>query len=174
MNCSELNIPEYLHTNDRPPDIHFTDNEKLFRRFAQTEQNQPTIKDGKLTHASLSLKEMSVNREKYSREPQDVLYNIKTGEHFLAHGICIFESGKVTALNYTHPALPKVYRLQLVHEPEPCMYPHSVIAILENGIRIREIKPSSIKTALRDDLIEQAEIIVLPQKIKQRETGHDE
>jgi len=159
-----FDIPERLHTNGRLPDAHFTSNEKLFRRFANTEQNKPALKDGKLTHASLSLKEMSVNREKYSEKPEDVLYNIKTGEHFWHYGIYAFCVGAIQSLNYVHPTeQSKSYSLRAVHKPEPCMYPHSIIAILENEIEISEIKPKSIKTTLRDDLIEQATILKLPE-----------
>jgi hypothetical protein len=159
-----FDIPEQLHTNGRVRDLQFEGNEKLFRRFARTEQNKPTTEGGKLTHASLSLKEMSVNREKYSENAADVLYNIKTGEHFLRCGIYAFGVSDIQSLTYAHPTeQSKTYSLHVLHEPELCMYPHSIIAVLENGKRIAEIKPSSIKTTLRDDLIERATILKSPQ-----------
>ncbi|MFQ3597217.1 MAG: hypothetical protein SNJ55_02385 [Chloroherpetonaceae bacterium] len=62
-----FDIPERLHANGKSLGTQFADDEKLFRRFAQTEQNKPAIINGKLTHASFSLKEMSVNRDKVFR-----------------------------------------------------------------------------------------------------------
>jgi len=96
---------------------------------------------------------MSVNRGKYSKLPENVLYNILTGEHYSSHSIIEFQVSLVESQKYTHPQKAHInYRFKMFHVPEECMYPHSEIKIMENA-KISQDLPKSLRGLFRDEIM---------------------
>ncbi len=123
MSCPS-EIPVHLHKGSRPVDPVFSDEELLYRRI-----RRPLI--GLLPDAlDFDLTEMSVNRELYSNQPEDVLWNINASsatDHFHDQGIVSFPVREVRAVHLRHPQLDEYCVMRVMHQPEDCMYPHSVV-----------------------------------------------
>jgi hypothetical protein len=64
--CARKGIPDHLHQLERGVDLDFPDDELLFRRFR--------FSNADLTSA-IKFNEMSVNRAKYCKDPDDVLWD---------------------------------------------------------------------------------------------------
>jgi len=152
--CASLGIPTYLHRNSREPDQNFDNkNERLFRRIEDPDH----INNGNIRPAALTTRNQSVNREKHSRNPTDVLYNINSKQHFNKHGICSFSVADVEDICISHPDLDIVYTLGLEHDPEECMYPHTIIEVLTTNPPPKRIAPT-VKTKLKADLARKAHL----------------
>jgi hypothetical protein len=143
MPCTISDIPEQLHRNGRPVVPDFERDEFIYRRFINS--NEAEI---------FKLQDTSVNRSKFSQSPSDVLFNIKDGRRYFNQGIVQLKVSDVERIECSHPTLPNQrFTLKLIHDPEECMYPHSIIGVYLNGQKIEKIKPNQVKTAIRDSLM---------------------
>lgn len=158
--CHARGIPDHLHQLGRPVDSEFTPTEALYRRFnpSFSLDNPDSI------YAIFTTRRMSVNREKHSHRPEDVLFNVDGPPHFLAWGIAEIHVATVTDIHVPHPNSrePIHYSLAVRHQPERCMYPHCEIEVYANGERIEEIKPSSAKTRIKAAMARACVILKLP------------
>jgi hypothetical protein len=151
--CSAKGIPERLHRDNRLTIQSFSDKEKLWMRFDPSHK----LVEGKPSPGILRSNKQSVNREFPEAQPpthmEDVLYNINGPPHHLDSGILEFKVSHVNTLQKEHPTEPeKVFTFQIIHDPERCMYPHCEIRAYLNGSELDEIRPSRIKTWLREQI----------------------
>ena len=73
-----------------------------------------------------------------------------------------FEPGEHYYRRFNHPVEARAYTVRVVHEPEDCMYPHSMVQILENGSPISEIRSKPLKTKIRDAIARHTQVIKRP------------
>jgi hypothetical protein len=137
--CSIPYIPPRLKTDNRPALEEFQVGEFLYMRCRPESIQNP--------YKSISITELSHNRsgpnENALCNPDDVLYSIREDENFEKYvglEICTLE---IVSLNENNryikeymqekDGVPNHGKIELLHEPEPCMYPHSVFRIWFNG-----------------------------------------
>lgn len=109
---------------------------------------------------------MSCNREKHSVEPQDVLYNVKSSDHFINWAISAFKAGIINKFKYQCP-LNNVYGLTVIHEPHCCMFPHCNVYIVENGIHIHGLeKPKLTKSIIKEYYSKHSVLVSNPKSSK--------
>lgn len=173
--CSKLGIPKYLSTGSRIKDPIFSDDEKIYRRFT-TPGDIDDWKKSKLTGESISasifpVDDDSVNRGKYSKKPEDVLYNTREqdqGAHYVNHGILYFTVSKFQRLSIKTKEPIRSnnnvvdFTFHLEHKPEACMYPHTEIWILRNGKKADIRSPKSVRALVRDELFEIVDVYKYP------------
>jgi hypothetical protein len=152
--CVALGIPERLHTEGRGPDPEFEPSEVLYRwlpiTFPQTELK---------ASFRLTLDE-SVNREKYSRYPADVLFNI-SGPHRVGHPILAFKVHQLRQqLSRRENNEDAIYSFNVCHKPEDCMYPHCEVVVRRNG-EIASNLPAVIRKQVRDSIADSEEKQIL-------------
>ncbi len=158
-------IPTRLHTNDKPIIEQFEVGEYLYMRCTLDQLSNP--------YKSISITELSHNRsglkDNILCNPDDVLFSITQDEEFGKHenlDICTLEiislnaGGKFNKL-YTESKNEITYtgRLELLHEPESCMYPHCVFRVWLNNDRVTYDnykatlkKVQKIKTEMKEEL----------------------
>lgn len=145
--CLSLRIPERLHREGRPEDQHFEETEFLYRWLSSTYPASELKESFRLTLGE------SVNREKYSKYPADVLFDIKHGNHRIGQPILPFQ---VRQLQQDFPreegGKTVIYSYRVRHKPERCMYPHCEVEVWSNGRLIRDVKqiPGVIRRQLRE------------------------
>lgn len=147
MACTVEGIPKRLHRNGRKPDIEFDGEEQIYIRIPPA-----LLQEEKPLAAAFRTKRQSGNRERYSKTPDDVLYNINAknkNEHFHHWGIVKIKVKTIQSNKYNHPEIDEEYTFKLSHEPEECMYPHSEIHIFLDG-KEGKLNPSTLKTLLKD------------------------
>lgn len=153
--CEDLGIPSHLHQNNESSDPNFDEpEEKYFRRFKPG--TQIDLSDGMPSIAVYSATKMSGNREKYSKKPEDVLYNINaknTGDHFFSWGIVETKIKNIKSLIMSHPTKENsVLTFNVEHDPEKCMYPHTVVNTYENNQKKERINNRSAETEIKKEL----------------------
>lgn len=154
--CADLGIPEHLHQNGRTAENeNFTPDERMFRRFRPKDSLSEIVK------TNFDFKSMSFNRERYSN-PEDVLYNIKENNHYNDCGVASLTVYEIERIQIPHPDDKQLYTFKAVHDPEECMYPHSIVQVFKNGNKVSEIKPSSVKSLIRDEYEKSIMIIRMP------------
>jgi hypothetical protein len=159
--CQKLGIPVHLHQSGRVADQSCDADETLYRRVAD---DVPLVVGERPPLAAFTTRKMSQNRARYCHSPEDVLYNIKAPVHFFSWGIVGFLVKNVEVLKLKHPHdTAKEYTLKVIHKPEKCMFPHSEVEVFENGRRLDEIKPPSIKTLIKDEISKLAWVIKSPE-----------
>ncbi len=140
--CTLLYIPKRLHSNDRLSIKEFEVGEYLYRRCTKEELSNP--------FKTISLTELSHNRGGWKSQilcnPDDVLYSILESEHFEKYVdkvICTLviksltdDSKYIKQFSQTKDGKEYIGKIELLHEPEVCMYPHSVFRIWVNGEKI--------------------------------------
>jgi len=136
--CNLDYIPLHLHTNDQPIIDQFYIGEKLFYRCKPENLTKP--------YDNISLYDISHNRDFNNAQTfteNDVFYNIIEGDlrekyddlNFISFHIKNLSKGKHTYIK--HLAIEDLTAtIILKHAPVPCMYPHSVLEILINGVVI--------------------------------------
>ncbi|EQA47334.1 hypothetical protein LEP1GSC050_1807 [Leptospira broomii serovar Hurstbridge str. 5399] len=145
--CEHKNIPDRLHTNGKKEDQDFGLFEKLYRRFP------PGIpRNNKNGRYVIDSDELSLNREKYSNDPTDVLFRTTTGDYLSDYGILQFSVELFSNLNLQHDTEEILFTFKIAHKPEACMYPHSIIVPYKNGKQVDRISSNFIKTAYREKL----------------------
>lgn len=158
--CNGLGIPERLQRNGRSADPEFEPEELLYRWHKPGIQH---LSNGQVSAAAVKKvfrdpHDTSVNRGKYCENCTDVLYDHHRGNHRSDCGVlkAVVEKADdhsaepVSWTDHEGNTVKKSYKFKVLHEPEECMYPHSVIAVYEDGERVHE-KPSAstAKSALR-------------------------
>jgi hypothetical protein len=166
--CGVLNIPERLWRNERAIDNDFKD-DSLYRRFIVF-GDKLTWSSSNLSHVVFKLDRDSYNKSSLCTEPNDVLYNtrlVDNGVHYVNFGILELPCHSLDQINDIPVVLElngtkRIFKLQPVHSPEDCMYPHSEILIYEGDVEVNIKTPKSIGVILRDVLIEKINIIKEP------------
>jgi hypothetical protein len=113
-----------MPTRGRPPDPHFLPEERLFRAFAPTE-----LDGDRIAVDAIELPDMSVNREKYGPPEWLLLLDVWAG-----CGVASFQVQDIPAEMLHRGTI--LYRFDVIHEPTPNNYPHSVVRALENDRHI--------------------------------------
>ncbi len=160
--CRDLGIPVRLRRNNRNIYNIFDDGgEFLYRRCP------PDIvfnQDGTLTAASAGPtfkppRDISCNRERFCDYPTDVLYNIKELPHYNDCGVIEAPIGLVNNHTFIYILQQKkgvkiehTITFVLVHSPEVCMYPHSEIYVMKDGVRLKDVRQETLKTEIRREL----------------------
>jgi hypothetical protein len=133
--CQLTYIPKRLHTNDKEPVEVFNVGEFLYRRCKPEDLLNP--------YNSISLAEISHNRagEKLHivSYENDVLINIVKDLGFERYDnmvVCKIKILDLTANGQYNKSFNddkgNVAKIMLLHEPEPCMYPHCVFRVWYN------------------------------------------
>jgi hypothetical protein len=142
--CAKLKIPARLHRLKRAEISEFEPPEELYRRV-----NPARVKDEGLAMAAISFhgNGMSVNRQGSSamrlcKCPEDVLFDTKAGNHRNGWSILTFEVERVIQFRWEHPDTQKQFTLELKHDPEACMYPHSGICLIYDGAQREKVSGS--------------------------------
>ena len=130
----------------------------MYRRIVQEEIDEDYILDAAFPVRS---NKISVNRSHYCNTPKDVLYSCDSPNHFFNDGILQI-STEIEGEEIRCDDNDNVYEVKFIHEPEECIYPHSVIVLFKGDICPQKIKPSSVKTKFRDRLRAHSEIIKRP------------
>jgi hypothetical protein len=121
--------------------------ELLFRRFNLHNEASVT--------ACIKFKDMSVNREHFAA-PDDVLINTEDGGRYEACGVVEFSVESLRAPTqdgcWRLQDVPGDYELRPVHKPERCNYAHSEVVVYKDGQRHGNIKPTTMKLAIRREL----------------------
>lgn len=161
--CEKLGIPTRLEWNAQPVIDKFEDEkEKLYRWFnPDTEYTY----EGHLSATTIKNVfsppfDISCNRSSLCKYSTDVLYNTSKLPHRYDFGVIEtlvkdvkgykFDFLQTQQNGETHQVS---IELEIEHIPEECMYPHSEIIVYKDGERIKDkVKPSSLKTVIRDKL----------------------
>ncbi len=154
--CDNLLIPTRLHQVDREPNQEFERNELLYRRFKVREPFDEWLNNNRISAAIFPVdrKGDSLNRDLYCESYKDVLYNIEVdGVDISYYGVVGFSCKEVFDCPCFTDELGNVYDIRLQHEPEPCMYPHSVIKVYKNGQYDSAVKSRTANANFRDVLI---------------------
>lgn len=149
--CSSKGIPGHLHQLAQLVDSGFLSEELLYCRFKFYEADLTAV---------IKFNRMSVNRGKFCKSPDDVLWNDKIGGRYENVGVVQFP---VSALqgSWAHPndkQFPVTYSLEPEHKPERCNYPHSEVVTMElnretgTSTSVSKIKPPSVKLEIREHL----------------------
>lgn len=151
--CDNLLVPSYLHTNLRKPDQIFADSELLFRHFI------PVVAD-EIPGDQIDVKQTSMNRNKYLNNPNDSLYSLR--DYTLKNNYKVFGIQVDKLRNFISKLedkkLIRLFSFSILHDPTPCMYPHTIVQAFENGSPVAEIKPNSIKNKYRMFIAEHSTI----------------
>ncbi len=130
--CQLNYIPDKLRTNNREPFQTFHVGELLFMRCAPDKLSNP--------YNSITISDLSHNRRGSEENPvsesEDVLYNIRPDidfEKYTDKVVCTIRILDLNADNKYDKSFTEdgnTATIRLIHEPEPCMYPHCVFRIL--------------------------------------------
>ena len=137
--CSIGYIPQRLQQNGKPIIEKFEVGECLYMRCKPEALKNP--------YESISITELSHNRAGLQHNilcnPDDVLYSIKSDEPFEKYeglDVCTLAIKSLNANNQYHKEYSEEKNgqtytgmIKLLHEPVPCMYPHSVFRVWLNG-----------------------------------------
>ncbi len=175
--CTLDYIPDRLVMGDKPVIDTFEVGEYLYRRCHPADLENPfrTISPIELSHNRAGLK------QEVLCNPDDVLFSINEGEEFHTYEsmvVCTLEIKTLTQNNiyckqYTQKKDEKdiTATLELLHDPEPCMYPHSVFRVKINGetITLQNYKETlkklnEIRNQIKDEIVSM---------IKRREVSQD-
>jgi hypothetical protein len=156
--CLAKGIPERLHTESRPADQQFEKSELLYRWLSKTYPRSELKESFRL------VPDESVNRQKYSKYPADVLFDIKDGNHRIGQAILPFEVGQLEC-DITHQKSDEavIYSFRILHKPEQCMYPHCAIEVRSKGEIIHNEKkiPGIVRRQLRKAIADAQEKNIL-------------
>jgi hypothetical protein len=166
--CLDLNIPQRLWRNAKVINNNFV-GDSLYRRF-KVFGEKSTWKSGNLSHVVFKLDKDSYNKSSLCSEPEDVLYNTRVednGSHYVDFGILELPCDSLDEINDIPIALEinndkRIFKLNPIHSPEDCMYPHSEICIYEGDSEVNIKTPKSINVIIRDVLIEKIKILKEP------------
>lgn len=164
--CNLKHVPENLHTNNRQPIEIFMVGEYMYRRCNKEDIDNP--------FKSISLTELSHNRSGFGdnilSNPEDVLYNIKEGASAPFYEDQVICKLKIVSLSDENKYKKKFSQIkneiqvdaymELLHQPEPCMFPHCVFRIWVGHVIVtydnyKELLNNlqQIKTQIRQELV---------------------
>jgi len=170
MACDKAHVPDRLRKNQRDPVEVFEVNEEIYYRCLPEVLDNP--------YKGISICELSHNRQGLQinrlSEPNDVLINI-TGNGpntYTDKVVCVLTikdvDGTANTYNKTFTQekdnIQHEARMKLIHDPDECMYPHSVFRVWLNEElinynnynlvdKLKQIK-SGLKTALAAMIIQ--------------------
>jgi len=142
--------------NNRKECQFFELEEKLFQRFNQLLEVQ-----GHLYPNSVRLPDFSVNRQKFSR-PEDVL--LFDFPNCLEWGVSAFKAKYIPTpfiVHDTNKNINNIFEFCVWHDPEEDNYSHSEVRGLKNNQRFKNIS-KKLKKSFRFKLSEKLEILKHP------------
>jgi len=151
-NCDSIIIPPYLHSKTRPKITYFDNSDSLLRRFEYLDTNHnPTLSDDKVSISIFSTKKMSCNIKSLCNQVDDVLYDITKDMFVEKAGIVSLAYSQLVLYQAIDPTDDSIsYRLIVLHQPEPCMFPHAEIIVAKNNKLIDDFeRPKSVKVAIK-------------------------
>lgn len=152
--CKGRNIPDYLHQCGRAEVQKFSCLEKAYRRVAKV---QPDITQA----ISFDPKKNSVNRGKYSKEgANDVLINTLTGERYTNQFVVEFRVRVLHKKEWTIDDCADKFETRIQHAPLECNYAHCNLIVLKNGTQLEKVKPSGLKSKIREFMISKLQVSV--------------
>lgn len=177
--CTLGHIPPRLKTGERKAFQTFEVGEKLFRRCTPEQLENP--------FAYVKLYDLSLNREGLKAqkisEANDVLYNVNPDIDQEIHDrqICILE---IISLNESGTYQQKLEDdikgifaiIYLLHDPVPCMYPHTVFQIFAGEVEVTEdnysatIGSKAYKT-LKQKIRQVLGIMIVREEVDQNQVG---
>src|SRR6266508_6438470 len=165
--CRIKDIPRRLHTRRRPVK-HVSAEDFLYVRHPSLPLGQQYV--GQVDR--LRLQDQSGNSHLINvpnGDPRDVLFNTKTGDHYVGYQIARlpveairqFRFPNRASVRYKHGRAlnePDEFTFDVKHVPTPCMYPHCVIRTARNGTDLgnRHVA-EGVRTAIRVGFAELAE-----------------
>lgn len=168
--CDSIRIPARLHKNGRDVDQTFLPEENINRWFPPFNKDNesyiltnPETQEKIVSASVFRTDRMSCVREKHTEELNDALYNILSQDHYFNYGIVQLKVKDIESITFDHPVTKNTkYTLKVVHRPEDCLYPHVEIFTFENGEAKSDIKPSSIKTKVKQEYAKRCKIVKEP------------
>jgi hypothetical protein len=178
--CELKYISERLHTNAKGIITQFEVGEFLYRRCRPEFLSNP--------FKEISIVELSHNRGGLKNNPlcnpDDVLLSIRENESFETYSeevVCTLEIKSLNPNNkyrkeYSQTKDGDEYYcvMELLHEPEPCMYPHSVFRVKINDELVTYAnhkhtlgKLKTIRTSLKDELAS----MIITKSVNQNDTS---
>jgi hypothetical protein len=174
--CNLQHIPERLRRQGRPTIEQFQIGEELYFRCKEEALENP--------YKVVSLCEVSHNRQGHVNnilsEADDVLYAI-TGEaeRYTDKKICTLKIVALTNEGAYHKTFHEtkngtefVGRMKLMHDPDECMYPHSIFRVWLNdevvdmqNYDVTLKKVNKIRTYLKEDIA----AMIVARKVDQNE-----
>lgn len=163
--CAIPYIPTRLQTNNRQPIEEFEIGESLYMRCKSDVLVNP--------YKGMSITELSHNRSGSNNNilcnPDDVLYNIvpeNIFEKYEGLEVCILDIKSLNGdkkyrkyFSETKNGQEYTGAIELLHEPEPCMYPHSVFRIWVNNEKVTYenyketlTKVNKIRNSIKEEL----------------------
>jgi hypothetical protein len=151
--CDELGIPHRLRTLNKKIVGFNDDGEILYRWVKPSVQFGP---DGEVpgVGAFQDAADISCNRSLFCVAPTDVLYNPFGGPHRFDHAVICATIASISRIALFFP-LHSTCQIAFTfeHSPEPCMYPHTEIVVMEAENRLKnEVKPKTLRTLIRNEL----------------------
>jgi hypothetical protein len=111
--CVKLGIPGRLHKEGKEPDEQFEKSEWLYRWIGLSYEREDLIAAFRL------LPWESINRDKHSKYPADVLFNIVNGKHRVGFAILAFQVTHVQReLGLKQNDEEVTYSFRVRHKPE--------------------------------------------------------
>lgn len=161
-NCESKIIPKALHQEHKTVEHKFEIQETFYRRFPPIDNNQKkTLEQGILSASVFSTNAMSMNRSKYSSEPEDVLFDTSKDCKHEDWGIISLTCSAISL--FIEVANDNTYCLQPIHKPEPCMYPHMKVFVKMNDMIVENFqKPPLMKTLIKQYFRSNAVLIKKP------------
>lgn len=164
--CARLGIPSHLHRNGRDT-VQIESIDCLYLRHPPLPAGgkyQNDIPDYRLLEQSANSRLLNLKGE-----PEDVLYNIRDGNHHLNLQVACLSVSDIWKLDIPNPHTIQYaddlktiiksqdrYSFAVTHKPADCMFPHCDITALKNGKAPKDISPG-IKTTIRRNLAALAE-----------------
>lgn len=148
MECTLDYIPERLHTNDKPIIEKFAIGEELYYRCKSDECSKPY---DKISLYDISHNRNFCNNQEYRRD--DVLYNIIENDQRQQYQNFDTTVLKIQSLQDNTTYFKEIVSqenpdlsvtIKLIHDPIPCMYPHSVFEVSVNGDTINSENYNSL------------------------------
>lgn len=165
--CRIKDIPRRLHTRRRSRK-HVSSEDVLYIRHPPLPSGQPYV--GQIE--GFRLQDQSGNSHLInmpSGDPRDVLFNTKTGEHYVGYQIAKLPVAGIRQFKFPNPSSvrykdgkalnePDEFTFEVRHVPTPCMYPHCVIRTARNGTDLgNKHVAEGVRTAIRIGFAELAE-----------------
>jgi hypothetical protein len=153
--CSNPKIPKRLHRNNRLPNQTFEPKEILFERFKIRVPFHEWVNNNTVSASIFQFKREgdSFNRELYSLSPLDVLFNIEIdGGDLTDYGVMGFKCETVKNCAPYVDEMNNVFSMNIIHDPNPCMYPHTIIKVFKNGVNDASVKSRPANAEFRDEL----------------------
>lgn len=140
--CDARGIPAHLHKMGREPEP-MEPGERVYRFF------RVGIEEDLSLAISFNYKRSSVNRAKYSKSPDDVLWDDERGGQRSGYGVVSLPGDIFDDQSWSPDQSDIVFRLAVKHEPRQCNYAHCSIIAFKGEESVEEIKPPSVKLKIR-------------------------